>query len=161
MSALNASASIFSPSWMSMARRVLPSRLELKRCDGSGDTGPTCERQLDDLRVRLPGADNPVVRPDRSAPPLHLFCYLRVGFQDQRPHVGQSLPAPSPQVGDPLVDEPGSRFPGRLLKIAHIFSFLSKRVWLIRLNHCSVRVNFFLPVVLSEQMGVLLSGCVV
>src|SRR5207245_7652449 len=39
-SALNASASIFSPSWMSIARRVLPSRLELKRRDGSGMLAP-------------------------------------------------------------------------------------------------------------------------
>src|SRR6185436_13851070 len=40
-SALNAPASTFSPSWMSIARRVLPSRLELKRRDGSGRLAPS------------------------------------------------------------------------------------------------------------------------
>src|SRR6266567_1673528 len=39
-SALNARASTFSPSWMSIALRVLPSRLELKRRDGSGRLAP-------------------------------------------------------------------------------------------------------------------------
>src|SRR5437867_12272519 len=35
MSAFRAGASISSPSWMSMARRAFPSRLELKRREGS------------------------------------------------------------------------------------------------------------------------------
>jgi outer membrane protein assembly factor BamB len=39
-SALNAPASTVSPSWMSIARRVLPSKLELKRRDGSGILAP-------------------------------------------------------------------------------------------------------------------------
>src|SRR6185436_5229964 len=39
-SALNAPASTFSPSWMSIALRVLPSKLELKMCDGSGIVAP-------------------------------------------------------------------------------------------------------------------------
>jgi hypothetical protein len=38
--AFNASSSIFSPSWKSMARLVLPSRLELKRPDGSSSAAP-------------------------------------------------------------------------------------------------------------------------
>src|SRR5687767_1967835 len=78
------------------------------------DPGSPGERELHDLRVRLPRADNPVVRPDRSAP-LPLLGHLGVGFQDQRPHAAQRLPAPSPQVADPLVDEPGGGFPGRSL----------------------------------------------
>src|SRR6476646_6515694 len=40
MSALNAAASTLSPSLMSIALRVLPSRLELKRRDGSGMLAP-------------------------------------------------------------------------------------------------------------------------
>ncbi len=40
-------------------------------------------------------------------PPLPLLGHLGVGFQDQRPHAGQGLPAPSFQIADPLVDEPG------------------------------------------------------
>jgi hypothetical protein len=39
-SALKARASTASPSWMSIARRVLPSRLELNRRDGSGMLAP-------------------------------------------------------------------------------------------------------------------------
>ena len=40
ISALNAASSISSPSWMSMARRALPSRLELNRPDGSSSEAP-------------------------------------------------------------------------------------------------------------------------
>src|SRR5436190_11448100 len=40
MSAFNAFSSISSPSWKSMARRVLPSRLELKRPEGSSNEAP-------------------------------------------------------------------------------------------------------------------------
>src|SRR5712692_3644729 len=43
------------------------------------DPGPPGERELHDLRVRLPGADNPVVRPDRSAHPLPLLGHLGLG----------------------------------------------------------------------------------
>src|SRR5437667_2864802 len=40
MSAFNAFSSILSPSWKSMARLVLPSRLELKRSEGSSNEAP-------------------------------------------------------------------------------------------------------------------------
>src|SRR5205807_2193956 len=40
MSAFNAFSSILSPSWTSMARRVLPSRLELNRPEGSSNEAP-------------------------------------------------------------------------------------------------------------------------
>src|SRR5213076_365080 len=40
MSAFRAGASISSPSWMSMARRAFPSRLELKRREGSFREAP-------------------------------------------------------------------------------------------------------------------------
>jgi hypothetical protein len=40
ISALNALSSIFTPSGMSIARRMLPSRLELNRRDGSGRNAP-------------------------------------------------------------------------------------------------------------------------
>src|SRR6188472_508546 len=40
MSAFNAFSSILSPSWKSMARLVLPSRLELKRPEGSSNEAP-------------------------------------------------------------------------------------------------------------------------
>jgi hypothetical protein len=40
MSAFKAFSSILSPSWKSMARLVLPSRLELKRPEGSSNEAP-------------------------------------------------------------------------------------------------------------------------
>src|SRR5882757_1641522 len=40
MSAFSAFSSILSPSWKSIARLVLPSRLELKRRDGSSSEAP-------------------------------------------------------------------------------------------------------------------------
>ena len=40
MSAFSAFSLTFSPSWKSIARRTLPSRLELKRCDGSFSEAP-------------------------------------------------------------------------------------------------------------------------
>src|SRR5207247_3833931 len=40
MSAFNAFSSILSPSWKSMARLVLPWRLELKRPEGSSNEAP-------------------------------------------------------------------------------------------------------------------------
>src|ERR1700732_2497477 len=40
MSAFNAFSSILSPSWKSMARLVLPSRLELKRPEGASNAAP-------------------------------------------------------------------------------------------------------------------------
>src|SRR5262249_21663856 len=46
MSALNALSSIASSSWKSMARRVLPSRLELKRPEGSGSEAPLAKVSL-------------------------------------------------------------------------------------------------------------------
>src|SRR6476661_5271703 len=45
-SAWNAVASTCSPSWMSIALRVLPSRLELKRRDGSGMLAPRANVSL-------------------------------------------------------------------------------------------------------------------
>ena len=47
--AFSASSLIFSPSWKSMARRVLPSRLELKRPEGSSSDAPFEEGHLHDL----------------------------------------------------------------------------------------------------------------
>jgi len=40
MRAFSAFSSIFSPAWKSIARRVFPSRLELKRPDGSFRAAP-------------------------------------------------------------------------------------------------------------------------
>ena len=83
MSALSALASIVSPSWTSIARRTLPSRLELnsprvleRRALG--------ERHLDDALVGLAGADDAVVRPHRHAAPFPLLDDVGIGLLDQR-----------------------------------------------------------------------------
>ena len=45
-SALNASPSTLSPSWMSIARRVLPCKLELNKFEGSGTAAPCANVSL-------------------------------------------------------------------------------------------------------------------
>src|SRR4029450_12201420 len=69
------------------------------------DLGPSGEGELHDVLVGLPGADDPIVRPDRRAHPLPLLDRRGVGFQDERPHAGQGLAAPStsppPSAGGP------------------------------------------------------------
>jgi len=105
---LNAPASTSSPSWMSIALRVLPSRLALRgRWSGSFPPG---ERELHHLRVRLP------VQTIRCAPrpecPLSTPRSSRGRPLGSAPHAGQGLPRHPPGRGS-LVDEPGSGFPGR------------------------------------------------
>jgi hypothetical protein len=107
-SALNAPASTIFPSWMSIALRMLPSRLELKRCDGSGRLAPLANVSFTTLVYVSPVQTMPLR--DQTASPLPLLDHLGLGFQDQRPHVGQGLAAPIPEVADALVDEPGSGF---------------------------------------------------
>lgn len=51
MSFLNASASTSSPSWMSIARLALPSRLELKILAGSFSEAPLRNSRQDDRPV--------------------------------------------------------------------------------------------------------------
>src|SRR4029434_1701596 len=77
MRAFRAFSSSLSPSWKSMARLVLPSRLELKRPEGSSNEA-LGEGHLHDILVRLTGADH-------SPNPGHLFCNIcRFGFGQRR-----------------------------------------------------------------------------
>ena len=87
-----------------MALRVVPSRLALKRRDGSGILAPLGEGEFHDLGVGLAGTDDPVVRPDR-AHPLPLLNHVRVGFLDELAHSAEGFPPPVPQLGDSLGDE--------------------------------------------------------
>ena len=59
--------------------------------------------------------------------------HLSVGVQDQRPHAGKGRPAPSAQVADPMVDEPGSGLacchldrPGRTRSELGLLAFLRR-----------------------------------
>src|SRR5690349_3549790 len=83
MSVLKASSSIASSSLISMARLTLPSRLALNRSDGSSSAAPL-EGQLHDTLIRLAGADDPVMRPDRDAPPLLFLDHFQVSLLDER-----------------------------------------------------------------------------
>src|SRR5205085_10313280 len=82
MSAFNASSSSFSPLWKSMARRVLPSRLELKRPQGSSNAAPLAKVHLHRSLVRLTGADHSGVRPHRNPSPLPLLDHVGISLLD-------------------------------------------------------------------------------
>src|SRR5262245_36869716 len=65
--------------------------------------------QLDDVLVRLSGADNAAMRKDRSAGrcglrPFPLFDDLRVGFVYDRTHFRKRFPTPVPKFPDLLVE---------------------------------------------------------
>jgi len=71
MSACNASSSILSPSWISMARLTLPSRLEFEEARRVLQRGAVGEGHLHDSLVRLTGADDSGVLPHRNpSPPI-------------------------------------------------------------------------------------------
>jgi hypothetical protein len=89
---------------MSIARRVFPSRLELKRRAGSFREG-----KLHDILVGFASADDAVVRPNRSAHPLPLLDDVRVCFLDELAHSAEGFPAPVPEFGDSFRDELGCR----------------------------------------------------
>src|SRR5262249_20786399 len=69
MSAFNAFSSIVSPSWKSMARLVLPSRLELKRRDGSSNEAPLAKVIFTMLLYVSPVQMMPAC--DHTGTPLH------------------------------------------------------------------------------------------
>src|SRR6059036_1603921 len=98
MSAFNAFSSILSPSRKSMARLVLPSRLELKRPEG-----------LHDILVRLTGADYSGVRPHRNPSPLPLLDHFGVGLSDETSDPSERLAPPITQLLDSGVDQPRGR----------------------------------------------------
>ena len=91
-----------------MARRVLPSRLELKSLDGSSQRRALGEGQLHGGLVGLAGADDSGVRPHRNSP-LPLLDHLGVGLLDERPDAGERLAAPAAELLDACVDEFGGR----------------------------------------------------
>src|SRR4051794_1227845 len=67
------------------------------------------EGQLDHGPVRLAGADEPVVRPDRRARaarlgPFPLLDHVRVGLLDEPAERGERLAPPVAELGDTLID---------------------------------------------------------
>src|SRR5207248_10103555 len=63
------------------------------------------EGKLHDILVGFAGADDAVVRPDRSAHPLPLLDDVRVCFLDELAHSAEGFPAPVPEFGDSFRDE--------------------------------------------------------
>src|ERR1700737_505742 len=81
------------------------------------DPGPLGERELHDLLVRLAGADDPVVRPDRDPrhrirrlPPLPLLDHLRVCLFDESAEMREHLAPPVAQFLNPRLDQPRRGF---------------------------------------------------
>ena len=68
---------IFSPSWKSMARLVFPSRLELKRPEGSFKVAPLAKVIFTTLLQVSPVQINPSC--DHTATPLHFHSSTRSG----------------------------------------------------------------------------------
>src|SRR5439155_19447632 len=69
---------------------------------------PFGERELHDGLVRLASADDSVMRPCGSTRacrlhPLHFLDDVRVCLLDELAHPAQGLPAPVPELGNPLV----------------------------------------------------------
>src|SRR4029453_5875535 len=77
MSAFNAFASILSPSWKSMARLVLPSRLELKRPEGSSNEAPLTKVIFTTFLYVSPVQIIPAC--DHTGTPLHFHSSITSG----------------------------------------------------------------------------------
>src|SRR5712671_5323027 len=63
------------------------------------------EGKLHDVLIGFASADDPIVRPDRSAHPLPLLDDVRVCILDELAHSAEGFPAPVPEVGDSFRDE--------------------------------------------------------
>src|SRR5205807_2125346 len=77
MSAFNALSSIVSPSWISMARLVLPSRLELKRPEGSSSEAPLAKVIFTTVLYVSPVQMIPAC--DHTGTPLHFHSSTTSG----------------------------------------------------------------------------------
>src|SRR6202049_2017855 len=89
------------------------------------------ESQLHDALVRLAGADQSIVRPNRNASPLPLLDHLRVSLFDESADMGERLAPPVVQFLDPRVDQPRRGFALGRCALFHIvctsFGCLSMR----------------------------------
>src|SRR5262245_6152866 len=77
MSAVNAFSSILSPSWRSMARLVLPSRLALKRPEGSSNEAPLAKVIFTTFLYVSPVQMIPAC--DHTGTPLHFHSSITSG----------------------------------------------------------------------------------
>src|SRR5215207_10066511 len=111
-SVLNASASIVSPSRTSMARRVLPSRLALKRREGYSNAAPLAKVNFTLSLYVSPVHITPIMRPHqntahriRRLSPFHLLNHLGVSLLDEPSNPSQRLAPPIAQLLDSRLDQ--------------------------------------------------------
>src|SRR6516164_8239769 len=115
MSAFNAFSSILAPSWKSMARLVLPSRLELKRPEGSFSEAPLAKVIFTTFLY---------VSPVQMIPACDHFG---VGLLDESAQASECLAPPILQLLDPRIDQ----LRGRLFS----FAFLRAAFALLHCGH--------------------------
>src|ERR1035437_6724291 len=78
------------------------------------------EGKLHDTLVGFAGADDAVVRPNRSAHPLPLLDDVRVCFLDELAHSAEGFPAPVPEFGDSFRDELRCRLALARVRLFHV-----------------------------------------
>src|SRR3989441_11056181 len=78
------------------------------------------EGKLHDILVGFAGADDAVVRPNRSAHPLPLLDDVRVCFPDELAHSAEGFPAPVPEFGDSFRDELRCRLALARARLFHV-----------------------------------------
>src|SRR5438093_10738480 len=83
----------------------VPIEAGVEEAGGVLQGGALGERHLHDVLVCLAGADDPVVRPDRSPHPLPLLEDIGVCLLDQSADPAERLAAPVAELGDSLADQ--------------------------------------------------------
>src|SRR2546427_12284694 len=78
------------------------------------------EGKLHDILVGFAGADDAVVRPNRSAHPLPLLDDVRACFLDELVHSAEGFPAPVPEFGDSFRDELRCRLALARARLFHV-----------------------------------------
>src|SRR6266568_4047560 len=105
MRAFRAPSSSVSPSWKSMARLALPSRLELKRPEGSFREAPLAKVIFTTFLYVSPVKISPLCDLDWSPSPLPLLGHFGVCLLDQGAEPGEHLAPPVAQILDSSVYE--------------------------------------------------------
>src|SRR5712671_6501936 len=83
------------------------------------------EGKLHGILVGFAGADDAVVRPNRSAHPLPLLDDVRVCFLDELAHSAEGFPAPVPELGDSFRDELRCRLALARARLFHVLILVS------------------------------------
>src|SRR5881227_3563389 len=102
MSAWSAFSSILSPSWKSMARLVLPSRLELKRPEGSANEAPLAKVIFTTSLYVSPVQIIPAC--DHTGTPAIEFDGFGVGLLDEHSDPSERLAPPITLLLDSRID---------------------------------------------------------